>query len=101
MSSRLDEIAARRELLVARGAVQRARAALEVGALRESLQWRRSAAGLATSPRARSALIGVALVLLGRGRAGRILRAATLAIAVFRLARSFARSREPRRNSGA
>jgi hypothetical protein len=101
MSNRLDELVARRDLLVARGAVQRARAALEVASLRESLNWRQSAAALTGSPRGRSALLGVALFLLSRGRAGRILRAATLAIAVFRLARSFVRSRDPRRDSGA
>ena len=97
MSERLESLAARRELLVARGAVERAQATLAVVALRESLQWRRSAAALATSPRGRSALLGIALSLLGASRYGRILRVAALGIGVFRLARSLARARGPRR----
>jgi len=97
MSDRLESLAARRELLVARGAVQRARAALAVVTLRESLQWRRSAAAIANSPRGRSALMAIALSLFGGTRAGRILRVAALGIGVFRLARSLARARGPRR----
>jgi hypothetical protein len=98
MSKRLETLAARRELLVARGAVQRARAALEAGRLRESLHWRRSVATFAASSSGRSALMGTALFLLGGSRAGRFLRAAALAIAAFRLARSLARARGSRRH---
>jgi hypothetical protein len=77
----------RRELLVARSALQRLEVARDVQDLRAALSWPRAGLALATSP----PVLGLALGVIGRGGLGRIVRIAAAAFAVFRLARALRR----------
>lgn len=71
----------RRELLVARSALQRLELAQELGVIRDSMR----------GPRVALALGGVALGVAGLGRMGRAIRAAALGVALLKLLRLFRR----------
>ena len=88
MSSQLEALAARKELLVARASLQRLQAANEIAALRERMQWSRSAGSLISSPGVRSLLVGVALLALRRSRFAGAARWAGIALTIVRIVRS-------------
>jgi hypothetical protein len=88
MSSDLEALAARKELLVARASLQRLQAANELAGLRERLQWSRSAGSLLSSPAVRSLLVAVALLAVRRSRFARFARWAGVALTVVRIVRS-------------
>ena len=96
MSSQLEALAARKELLVARASRQRLQAANELAGLRERLQWSRSVGSYLSSPGVRSLLVAVALLGLRRSRFARLARWAGVALTVVRIVRSAmaARARE-------
>ncbi len=78
-------LALRKEVLLARSALQRLTLARDVQALREGLRWPRAAAAIASSPASRSLLLGALVLLAGRGRIARLLRNVGLALGVARL----------------
>ena len=88
MSSQLEALAARKELLVARTSLQRLQAASEIAALRERMQWSRSVGSALSSTGVRSVLVAVALLALRRSRFVRLSRWAGIALAVVRVVRS-------------
>ena|SRR5688572_19301030 len=88
MSSELEALVARKELLVARASLQRLQAANELAALRERLQWSRSVGSVLSSTGARSILVAVALLALRRSRFVRLARWAGIALTVVRIVRS-------------
>lgn len=94
MSSGRELLALRREALVARGAVQRARAASELTALRKGLSLPRAAAAVAASAQGRSALLASLLFLTRGTRLARVARTAIAVVAVVQVARAFVRARE-------
>ena len=85
MNSRQELLALRREVLVARSALQRLKIGRDVDALRESLQWSRALRAAASSPPVRSVLFGVLLLVAGSGRLARMVRTAAAALAVAKL----------------
>lgn len=90
MSSPREELALRKQMLVARSALQRLEVTAQVAALREDLRPPKLVATLARSSPARSALLGLALLVAGRGRLARYLRIAATATAFARLAATLA-----------
>ena len=88
MSSELEALAARKEVLVARASLQRLEAAAEIARLRDRLQWSRSVGALVSSTQVRSLLIAAALFALRRSRFMRITRFAGIALTVLRFVRS-------------
>ncbi len=86
MSEDRQLIALRKELLVARGSLQRLKVAREIDTLRGSVSWPRAMSAFASSPPGRSLLFGVALFALGPGRLGRAVRYAAAALALAKLA---------------
>ena len=87
MNKRQELLRLRREVLVARSAMLRLRAAGEVEALRESVTLPGLASSVASSSRARSMLFGTLLVVLGGKRLSRMLRFAAAIVAGARLVR--------------
>ena len=90
MSSELEMLGARKQLLVARVSLQRLQAARDVDAIRESLRWR-SLGNVATSRPALSLAVTALLFVLGRGRFARVARWASVAVALLKIARSFSK----------
>lgn len=93
MSSRRELLALRKDVLVARAALQRAAIAHEVGGLRASVRWPRSP--VASAPIGRSLLLGVLLLFAGRRRVTRFVRLAAGALAVAKLAAVVRAQRRP------
>jgi hypothetical protein len=81
-------LALRKEVLLARGSLQRLRLAQEAGALRESLRWPRAGAAIVQSLPVRSAIVGLLLGVAGHSRAIRWL---TLAAVLLRFGRRLLR----------
>jgi len=98
VSSRLEPLVARRELLVARASLQRLQAAHQVEALREGLRWPRPFAALATNPRALSVAGALLLFVLARSRFARAARWAGIAVAVLGIIRDAGRHGDTRRD---
>src|SRR5688572_20174431 len=88
MSSELEALAARKELLVARASLQRLQAANELAALRERLQWSRSVGSVLSGSGGRALVIAVALLALRRSRFVRLARWAGVALTIVRIVRS-------------
>lgn len=87
MSERLELLRLRRDLLVARSAMLRLRAARDVEALRESLSLSGLATSVTRSTHARSMLFGTLLVALGGRGLSRALRFAAAIVAGAKLVR--------------
>ncbi len=86
MSRREDEnLALRKEVLLARSSLCRLKIRYQAHALRESFTWRRVGAVVAGSPPARDALFLLAAEGLGRYRVARWLALAARALAIARL----------------
>jgi hypothetical protein len=88
MSSELEQLAARKQLLVAQASVQRLQAAMDVENLRESMRFQRAAMSLATSTPVRSLIAAGLLLLFQRRRVTRAARWASLGFGLLRLARN-------------
>lgn len=82
------DLALRREQLVQRSQLARVQLRREAGALRESLQWTRAAATVARAPAVRRVALGMALSLLGAGRAARIIKVVGRVAIAVQLART-------------
>jgi hypothetical protein len=87
MSSGLPAIAHDKELLLMRSALCRLRLRRASRELRSSLHWRR-AAGAAAAPAVRRIAFGLALSLVGLGRAARMILLASRVLLVAGIARS-------------
>jgi hypothetical protein len=87
VSSRLEVLVTRKELLVARASLQRLQAAHQVEALREGLRWPGPIAALATNRRALSVAGALLLFVLARTRFARAARWAGIAVAVLGIVR--------------
>ena len=90
-----DNLALRKELLIARSALCRLRIRQEVHSLRHGLSWREAGAAVAQAPAARDAIFLLAAEGLGRERmagwlavAARILALAKLAILALEMLRT-------------
>ena len=102
MNSAAELLALRKQVLVARSAMLRLRAARDVQALRESLACPRVAASIAGSAPGRSALFGALLLLAGGRRLARFVRLTAVAVTVARVAWVVARRvAQPRATSAA
>ena len=87
MSADLETLAARKQLLATRAALQRLHATNEVGKLREKSRWVRSIASVVLKPQT-GAIAGAALLLAGRRpRLAHIAWWASVALVVMRLFR--------------
>ena len=89
MSSELELLELRKNVLVARASLQRLKIGVELQVLREDLRWPRAVATIAKSRPVRSALFGGLLVLVGRGRLARFIAAAAAALALAKVAAEF------------
>ena len=78
----------RKEALVARAALQRLQLVAEAESIRASARLPAMAASLVSSPRVRSALAGLALLVAGRGRFGALAGVAGGVLALFKLFRA-------------
>jgi len=87
VSSRLEVLVTRKELLIARASLQRLQAAHQVEALREGLRWPRPIAALATNRRALSVAGALLLFVLARSRFARAARCAAIAVTVLGIIR--------------
>ncbi len=87
----------RKEALVARASLQRVTIGHGVDTLRESLRVPRAAKAILASPQGRSAVLGLLLLLAGRGRVARLVRLAAGALAVVKIAGAIAASSQERR----
>ncbi len=85
-------LALRKEVLVARSALLRLKAASELAALRECLTLPRAALSIAASRPARSAVLGLVLWAAGRGKIARAVRIAAGVIALAKLAATLTRT---------
>lgn len=86
MNGTRDELALRKELLLARSALCRLRLRHQAGMLRESLTLRAAGTAIAASPRARDVVFLLAAEGLGRRRVDHWLVLAARALAVARMA---------------
>ena len=93
MSSELEVLAARKEVLVARAALQRLEAAHEIARLRDRLRFSRSVGSLISSTQVRGLLVAAALFAVRRSRFVRTARWAGIALSVLRFVRSALRRR--------
>jgi hypothetical protein len=84
----MEELALRKQLLVARSSLYRLKIRHETGVLRESLSWRHAAVAAASSSPARTAAFLLALEGLGKGRTARLLAFASRALMVARFVRT-------------
>jgi hypothetical protein len=80
MSKTLDELAARKQLLIARSTLTRLQIQSELLGLRDSVSWTRIGLRAATSAPVRSAMFGLALSRLGHNRMARLLGLASKVI---------------------
>jgi hypothetical protein len=89
MSSELELLELRKNVLVARASLQRLKIGVELQVLREDLRWPRAVSAIAKSRPVRTALFGGLLVLVGRGRLARFVAAAAAALALAKVAAAF------------
>jgi hypothetical protein len=90
VNSALELLALRKEVLVARAALQRLQVRREIEVIREDLRWPRALVAIAASRPARSALLGALVVLAGRGRLARLVGAAAAVTAIVKASGLFA-----------
>lgn len=84
----------RKQVLLARSSLDRLQIAHEAAAARESTRWPRIGIAFASAA-GRSVLFGLlASMIVGRGRAARLLRGAAIAVALAKLAHSAATRRK-------
>jgi hypothetical protein len=95
VSARLDELAERKQLLVARLQLQRMEATLRATELREALRPASLIGGAIAGPAAVIGVIDMVAPLFGLRRLARWARVGTVALVVYRLARSWRRQRMP------
>lgn len=88
MSDRLAELAGRKQLLLARSRLHRLELQHGIIALRESFFQPKSMLSMATSGPMRPMLLSVLMMVVGRGRLGRIVRGALAALTVVKAVRS-------------
>lgn len=87
MSRALQQLATRRELLLAQSQLQRIQLALYAGDARDALRPASLLGGAMVQPAALIALVDPVARLLGLRRLARIVRLGTIAFAVFRIVR--------------
>ncbi|MBK6981615.1 MAG: hypothetical protein IPH30_09095 [Betaproteobacteria bacterium] len=85
MPERPDDLALRKEILVARASLCRLKIRLHAGTLRQGLTWRHAVAGVAGSAPARDAALLLVAEGVGRHRVARWLAFAIRALAIARL----------------
>lgn len=85
MSKPLDELAARKQLLIARSTLARLQLKSELLSMRESISWTSIGLKAATSAPVRSALFGLAVSRLGHNRMARLLGLASKVILVAKM----------------
>jgi hypothetical protein len=90
MNSAAENLALRKQILLARSALGRLRVAHQLSAIHDSLRWPRVGMAVAGSPPARSALLGLLVLVAGEGRVARLLRGAAAALMLAKLARVLA-----------
>lgn len=88
MNPERDILAQRKEILLKRSALCRLRLRGRMHDLHASLPWNRACVAAAISPPMRQLVFGVALSLVGIGRATRLLMLAGRVVLIARLARS-------------
>ncbi|MGE5616874.1 MAG: hypothetical protein ACM3X5_08160 [Bacillota bacterium] len=93
MSSELEVLAARKQVLVARASLQRLEAATQMAILSDRLRWSRSLGALVSSTQIRSLLVAVALFAVRRSRFVRTAKWMGIALTILRLVRSALRRR--------
>jgi hypothetical protein len=94
MSESREVLALRKDLLVARAQLQRLKIARHVGELREGLNWRNAATTFTSSP-GRSLFFGLLLLVAGRSKVANVVRIATGAVALAKVAGAFAKRPQP------
>jgi hypothetical protein len=82
------DLALQREHLVQRSQLMRVQLRREARVMRESLQWTRAAATVAGTPVVRRIALGMALSLLGAGRAARVIKTVGRVVLAVQLART-------------
>jgi len=87
MSESLGELAARKQLLIARSRLHRLQVQHDVRLLRQSLARPLTALSIAASPSVRPLLFSALTFLVGRGRLMRVVRRAMTALTVIKVAR--------------
>lgn len=88
MSESLGELAARKQLLIARSRLHRLEVQYELRSLRRSLARPLSAFSVAASPSVRPLLFSALTLVIGRGRLSRLVRRAMTALTVIKVARA-------------
>jgi hypothetical protein len=88
MSESLGELAARKQLLVARSRLHRLEVQHELRSLRRSLTRPMTALAIAASPSVRPLLFSALLFVVGRGRLSRLVRRAMTVLTVVKVARA-------------
>ena len=88
MNSAGEILALRKQLLLARSSLYRLRIAHDLATVREGLRWPRVGMAVAASPSARSALLGLLVLIAGETPVTRLLRGAALALVLAKLAGS-------------
>jgi hypothetical protein len=94
MSRSLQELAARKQILVAQSQLQRMQFALHAGDLRDALRPAGLVGGAIARPAAAIALVSTVSRLFGWRRVARIVRLGAIALVVFRFVRVW-RARAP------
>lgn len=89
MSLRLDELAARKELVVARLQLQRMETALRVTEVREALRPASTIGSAIARPAAVIGILDLVAPLFGLGRIARWARVGAIAMVVFKIARNW------------
>ena len=84
---RNDDLQAKKQLLIAQAEFDRLKVAMAVHDLRRSIRPSFDAGDAPATRSAASRLLGFALPLLGAGRAGRIVRALSIALSIYRFMR--------------
>lgn len=90
MNASHQALARDKEILVARSTLCRLRLAGQVQDVRDSLRWRRAAMAVAAAPGTRRIAFGVAVALLGLGRAARLITMAARVVVFAKLASALA-----------
>ncbi|MBC7858581.1 MAG: hypothetical protein H7Z39_07315 [Burkholderiaceae bacterium] len=85
----LDDLAAKKQLLIAQAEFDRIKFALAIHDLKRTIRSPVAAGHRGTAHSMAARLIGFALPALGRSRAGVVLRAGSIALAVYRFLRGF------------
>lgn len=93
MTRTREELAARKQLLLARSTLHRLELQHGARSLRRSLVAPKTALAIAASPPGRKLLLSALVLLAGRGRASRLLRGAMLVTVAVQAGRAWLRSR--------